>query len=80
MAVVFPDQIACAENIAGQREIPDHPLIEQTLYDCLHDLMDVTMLESVLQGLRDGNIRSVCRDLTAPSPLPAHPARPADVH
>ena len=27
MAAVFPDQIACAENIVGDREIPDHPLV-----------------------------------------------------
>ena len=26
MAAVFPDQIACAENLVGDREIPDHPL------------------------------------------------------
>ena len=31
IAVVFPDQIACAENLAGPREIPDHPLVKQTL-------------------------------------------------
>ena len=25
LAVVFPDQLACAENLTGAREIPDHP-------------------------------------------------------
>ncbi len=69
IAVVFPDQIACAENIAGQREIPDHPLVEQTLYDCLHDLMDINGLVRLLERLRDGSLKLVCRDLTAPSPL-----------
>ena len=38
---VFPDQVACAENLAGEREIPDHPLVAQTLHDCLHEAMDV---------------------------------------
>ena len=69
VAVVFPDQIACAENIAGQREIPDHPLVAQTLFDCLHDLMDVNGLQRVLQKLEKGEINLVCKDLTAPSPL-----------
>ncbi len=69
IAVVFPDQIACAENIAGKREIPDHPLVKQTLYDCLNDLMDVRSLEKILDGLKAGDIRLICKDLTAPSPL-----------
>ena len=40
IASVFPDQIACVENLVGERDIPDHPLVEQTLDDCLHDAMD----------------------------------------
>ncbi len=69
VAVVFPDQIACQDNIAGEREIPDHPLVEQTLYDCLNDLMDVGRLENVLRDIQAGRIRVLCRDLVAPSPL-----------
>ncbi|MEO6688371.1 MAG: DEAD/DEAH box helicase, partial [Dokdonella sp.] len=41
LATVFPDQVACAENLVGEREIPDHPLVEQTLHDCLHEAMDI---------------------------------------
>ncbi|MDH3414147.1 MAG: DEAD/DEAH box helicase, partial [Gammaproteobacteria bacterium] len=41
VAVVFPDQIACAENLAGRREVPDHPLVAQTIDDCLNDAMDI---------------------------------------
>ena len=41
MAVVFPDQLACAENMTGRREIPDHPLVNQAIEDCLHEVMDV---------------------------------------
>ena len=40
LATVFPDQVACLENIVGERQIPDHPLVEQTLDDCLHEAMD----------------------------------------
>ena len=45
LAAVFPDQIACAENLAGEREMPDHPLVEQTIHDCLHEAMDIEGLE-----------------------------------
>ncbi len=41
LAILFPDQLACAENLSGEREIPDHPLVQQTLHDCLHEAMDV---------------------------------------
>jgi ATP-dependent Lhr-like helicase len=69
MAVIFPDQIACAENIVGERQIPDHPLVRQALHDCLHDAMDVDGLEHGLRELEAGRIRVVARDLTSPSPL-----------
>jgi ATP-dependent Lhr-like helicase len=69
LAVVFPDQLACAENIPGDREIPDHPLVRQTLHDCLHELMDIAGLERLLQRIADGQVRVTARDLAAPSPL-----------
>ena len=53
VAVVFPDQIACLENIRGAREIPDHPLVQQTIDDCLYDSMDIEGLESMLAELED---------------------------
>ncbi|MET0229515.1 MAG: DEAD/DEAH box helicase, partial [Rhodanobacteraceae bacterium] len=71
LATVFPDQVACQENIVGERQIPDHPLVAQTLYDCLHDAMDIDGLERLLHGLESGEIRIVARDLTEPSPLAA---------
>ncbi|TMH36474.1 MAG: DEAD/DEAH box helicase [Betaproteobacteria bacterium] len=69
LAAVFPDQIACAENLVGEREIPDHPLVEQTVHDCLYEAMDVEGLERLLKGLEKGEIEVVARDLTEPSPL-----------
>jgi len=69
IAVIFPDQLACFENIAGEREIPDHPLVDQTLWDCLHELMDIDGLEALLQGIESGAIQIIARDLTSPSPL-----------
>ncbi len=69
IAAVFPDQLACAENLVGEREIPDHPLTNQTISDCLHDAMDITGLERLLTRLEGGEIRVVACDLTQPSPL-----------
>jgi ATP-dependent helicase Lhr and Lhr-like helicase len=69
IAVVFPDQIACAENLSGPREIPDHPLVKQTLQDCLHEAMDLDGLVRLLQGLEGGDIQVIARDLPTPSPL-----------
>ncbi|MEP7044717.1 MAG: DEAD/DEAH box helicase [Dokdonella sp.] len=71
LATVFPDQVACAENLVGEREIPDHPLVAQTLHDCLHGAMDIDGLIALLKGLEQGTVRIVARDLTAPSPLAA---------
>ncbi len=69
VAAIFPDQIACAENVAGEREIPDHPLVRQTIADCLEEAMDIVGLERLLQRLEAGEIDIVARDLTEPSPL-----------
>ncbi|WP_115553955.1 DEAD/DEAH box helicase [Xanthomonas arboricola] len=71
LAAVFPDQVACAENLVGEREVPDHPLVTQTLDDCLHQAMDSEGWLQVLRGLESGAITLVARDLAAPSPLAA---------
>ncbi|MCZ9636228.1 DEAD/DEAH box helicase [Pseudomonas putida] len=69
IAAVFPDQIACLENIVGERQIPDHPLIEQTLDDCLHEAMDSEGWLALLRRMENGQVRLLSRDLPAPSPL-----------
>ena len=69
MAAVFPDQIACAENVVGERTIPDHPLVRQVVDDCLHEAMDIDGLERVLRRIERREIRVIARDLPAPSPL-----------
>jgi ATP-dependent Lhr-like helicase len=69
LASVFPDQVACAENLPGEIEVPDHPLVRQTIRDCLEDAMDIKGFEGVLRRLESGDIRVVARDLTEPSPL-----------
>ena len=69
VAVIFPDQLACIENIVGEREVPDHPLVKQTIHDCLYEAMDIEGLERLLTGIERGEIRIEARDLPAPSPL-----------
>jgi ATP-dependent Lhr-like helicase len=66
---VFPDQVACAENLPGELEIPDHPLIRQTIRDCLEEAMDTEGFERVLRLLESGSIQVVARDVVEPSPL-----------
>jgi ATP-dependent helicase Lhr and Lhr-like helicase len=69
VAAVFPDQIACAENLVGEREVPDHPLTNQAISDCLHEAMDIEGLEGLLRRLESGKVQVVGCDLTEPSPL-----------
>ncbi|NIN10137.1 MAG: DEAD/DEAH box helicase [Gemmatimonadales bacterium] len=69
LAAVFPDAAACLENIAGDREVPDHPLVRQTIEDCLTEAMNVDRLTSLLGEIRAGDVECVARDLPEPSPL-----------
>ncbi|MCG5072503.1 DEAD/DEAH box helicase [Paraburkholderia tagetis] len=71
LAAVFPDQVACVENLAGEREIPHHPLVDQTLDDCLHDAMDTEAWLALLRRIESRDVRLVTRELPAPSPLAA---------
>jgi ATP-dependent Lhr-like helicase len=67
LAAVFPDQAACAENLTGPVRIPDHPLVRETLANCLHEAMDLRGLEQVLEQIENGEIRTVSLDNPAPS-------------
>ena len=69
VGTIFPDQVACAENVVGEREVPDHPLVTQTISDCLNEAMDIEGLERLLSDIKSGAIRIIARDLTEPSPL-----------
>jgi ATP-dependent helicase Lhr and Lhr-like helicase len=71
LAAVFPDQLACLEHIVGDREIPNHPLVKQTIEDCLTEAMDIDGLEEVLRKIEHRQIRCIARDLPEPSPLAA---------
>jgi ATP-dependent Lhr-like helicase len=70
LAAIFPDAIACQENLTGQRatrQIPDHPLVQETLRDCLTEAMDVEGLTDILCRIESGAIRCVVIDTPSPS-------------
>ena len=67
MAAVFPDAAACLENIPGDRQIPDHPLVSQAVRDCLEEAMDFEGLRAVLARIHRGELRLVARDTPEPS-------------
>jgi ATP-dependent Lhr-like helicase len=69
MAAVFPDAAACPENLAGDIELPDHPLVNQVVRDCLEEAMDFDGLTRVLTRIHAGEIECIARDTTEPSPL-----------
>jgi ATP-dependent Lhr-like helicase len=70
LATVFPEQLACAENLpGGDLPIPTHPLVKQTMRDCTQGAMDVEGLKRLLERIESGEVEVVCRDLTSPSPL-----------
>ncbi len=67
LASVFPDAAACLENIPGDRQIPDHPLVAQTVRDCLEEAMDLDGLNAVLGRIHRGELRLIARDTPEPS-------------
>src|SRR2546430_5196790 len=71
LALVFPDQVACAENLTGPIEVPTHPLVAQTIRDCLEEAMDIRGLETLLQSIERGERSLIARDMVEPSPFAA---------
>jgi ATP-dependent helicase Lhr and Lhr-like helicase len=69
VAQVFPDQLACQENISGPREVPEHPLVQQTIKDCLTEAMDIDELKQIIGRIESGQMQLAARDLREPSPF-----------
>ncbi len=67
LASVFPQVAACIENIEGDREIPNHPLVREVMKDVLGEAMDLEGLRAVLEGIRSGRVKCVAVDTTSPS-------------
>ncbi|MBC8351773.1 MAG: DEAD/DEAH box helicase [Planctomycetes bacterium] len=69
LASAFPETVGCLENHHGDVEVPDHPLVQQTMHDCLTEAMDVERWVGVLQDVKDNQIELVARDTREPSPF-----------
>ncbi len=67
LANVFPQVAACQENIEGDIEIPDHPLVREVMKDVLQEAMDLEGLTRVLSDIDSGQIRCIAVDTTTPS-------------
>ena len=69
LAAVFPEQVMCQDNRSGPVELPDHPLVKETMGDCLHEAMDLDGLKEILLGIENGAIETLAIDTPAPSPM-----------
>ena len=67
LASVFPDQVACQENLSGEIRIPSHPLVDETIRDCLHEAMDLDGLRAVIAGIEEGRIEARTIETAEPS-------------
>jgi ATP-dependent Lhr-like helicase len=67
LASVFPDVAACQENITGDIQIPDHPLVREVMKDVLTEALDIEGLGEVLRGIEQGRIRCLAVDTPVPS-------------
>jgi ATP-dependent helicase Lhr and Lhr-like helicase len=70
MAAVFPSLAACQDNApAGPVEIPDHPLVRETMSDCLDEAMDIEGLKALVRRFEEGTVRVHFLDTVEPSVL-----------
>ena len=69
LTAIFPRLTGCQEEHTGDIELPDHPLVNQTMEDCLHEALDVDGMTRVLSDFRQGDITFIPRDTREPSPF-----------
>ncbi len=69
LQAVFPDAVACQDNLQGEREVPDHPLVRQAMRDALEEAVDAEGLKAVLEKIYSGEIHLAARDTPEPSVL-----------
>ena len=69
MAAVFPEQVGCQENVTGPMTLPEHPLMQQTMRDCLYEAMDLEGLTGLLERVEAGEVRFHARDTIEASPM-----------
>lgn len=69
LAAVFPAQLGCGDNRTGPIVPPKHPLVDETLDNCLHEAMDLNGLRDILERMRSGAIETVSVETSSPSPM-----------
>ncbi|MEX0805760.1 MAG: DEAD/DEAH box helicase [Candidatus Binatia bacterium] len=69
LAAVFPEQVICGDNRTGPVELPDHPLVNETMRDCLHEAMDLDGVKNIIAAIESGAINTLAVDTPAPSPM-----------
>jgi ATP-dependent Lhr-like helicase len=69
LAAVFPEQTMCGDNRTGPIELPDHPLVNETIRDCLHEAMDLDGIKKIIAAIESGAINTLAVDTPAPSPM-----------
>jgi ATP-dependent Lhr-like helicase len=69
LAAVFPAQVACQDNNVGPIEAPDHPLVDETLANCLTEWMDIEGCRAVIDAIHNGDIKTFAMDTPQPSQM-----------
>jgi ATP-dependent Lhr-like helicase len=71
LSAVFPEQQGCQDNhgLMATIEVPDHPLVRETVRDCLVEPADAAGLREVLRAMKGGSIEMVARETPEPSVL-----------
>lgn len=69
LSAVFPASTQCLEHIVGDIELPDHPIVNQTVHDCFHEAMDFERWIDILRDIAAGGTELVSRDTREPSPF-----------
>jgi ATP-dependent Lhr-like helicase len=68
LSAIFPARTQCQDNHSEQDlAIPDHPLVFETLRDCLTEALDLAGLRNVLKKIEDGTVELLARDTPRPS-------------
>ena len=69
IARIFPDQLACLENLSGPRKVPEHPLVHQALRECIYEFMDLNGLRRIYRRIESGYLKIHCVETAQPSSL-----------
>ncbi|HEX5103364.1 MAG TPA: DEAD/DEAH box helicase, partial [Pirellulaceae bacterium] len=67
LAAAFPETVGCLENHHGDVVVPDHPLVQQTMHDCLHEAMDLDRWLNLLEGIKSKSVQLVPIETREPS-------------